>query len=266
MENIENLPVFRSKIYDTHAHFDDEVFDEKRHELFSELKNYGVGCIINNATDLDESAFKCLNLSDTFDFCYTAIGVHPGTIESTGELPERQKLLSLLKHKKVVAVGEIGLDYHWSTDFKEQQKQAFIMQCEVANEVGLPVIIHDREAHGDTFDIVRNLKPKGTIHCYSSSADLAFKYVEMGMYIGVGGVVTFNNARKLVETVEAIPLERILLETDAPYLAPVPFRGKLCHSGYIYYVAQKIAEIKKTDLETVLKITAQNARNIYGID
>ena len=266
MEINKLLPKINGKIYDTHAHYDDEAFDCIRHELFDELKNYGVGCIINNATDLEGSAEKCLDLSNTFDFCYTAIGVHPGTIESTGKTPEKDKLLSLLKNEKVVAVGEIGLDYHWSTDFKDEQINAFKMQCEVANEVGLPVIIHDRDAHGDTFDIVRSLKPKGTIHCYSGSADLAYKYVDMGMYIGVGGVITFNNARKLVETVEAIPLERILLETDAPYLAPVPFRGKLCHSALLYYVAEKIAEIKKTSIETVLKTTTKNAKTLYGVD
>lgn len=265
MENIELLPEISTKIYDTHAHFDDEDFDPIRQDLFSELAAYGVGCIINNACDLTTSAEKCLNLSKTYDFCYTAIGVHPGTIEKDGILPDRQRLTDLLKNEKVVAVGEIGLDYHWSTDFKESQKKAFILQCEVANEQNLPVIIHDREAHGDTFDIVRALKPKGTIHCYSGSADLAYKYVEMGMYIGVGGVVTFNNARKLVETVEEIPLDRILLETDAPYLAPVPFRGRLCHSGLLYFVAQKIAEIKNTDVKTVLETTADNARLLYGV-
>ncbi len=265
MENIEILPQIEAKIYDTHAHFDDDAFDSVRDGLFSELASYGVGCIINNATDLEKSAEDCLNLSQKYDFCYTAIGVHPGTVEQTGILPQKDRLLELLKQKKVVAVGEIGLDYHWSTDFKELQKQTFIMQCETANEVGLPVIIHDRDAHGDTFDIVRSLKPKGTIHCYSGSPDLAYKYVEMGMYIGVGGVVTFNNARKLVETVEEIPLDRILLETDAPYLAPVPHRGKLCHSGYIYFVAQKIAEIKKTDIITVLNVTANNACTLYGV-
>ncbi len=265
MENIELIPKISTKIYDTHAHFDDEAFDEIRHDLFSELQDFGVGCIINNATDLENSTENCLNLSEKYDFCYTAIGVHPGTVEQTGILPEKAKLIELLKREKVVAVGEIGLDYHWSTDYKELQKQAFIMQCEVANDVNLPVIIHDRDAHGDTFDIVRSLRPKGTVHCYSGSADLAYKYVEMGLYIGVGGVVTFNNARKLVETVEQVPLERILLETDAPYLAPVPFRGRLCHSGYIYFVAEKIAEIKKTDINTVLEVTANNARSLYGV-
>ena len=265
MENIELLPKISTKIYDTHAHFDDEAFDPVRDELFKELKAYGVGCIINNATDLEGSAEKCLDLSEKYDFCYTAVGVHPGTIEQTGEKPQKDKLLALLKRKGVVAVGEIGLDYHWSTDFKDLQKEAFIMQCEAAEESGLPVIIHDRDAHGDTFDIVRSLKPKGTIHCYSGSADLAYKYVEMGMYIGVGGVVTFNNARKLVETVEAVPLDRILLETDAPYLSPVPHRGKLCHSGYIYFVAEKIAQIKKTDINTVLETTSENARKLYGV-
>lgn len=265
MENIELLPEIRAKIYDTHAHFDDEAFDENRHELFEALKAYGVGCIINNATDLEKSADNCLNLSGKYDFCYTAIGVHPGTVEKDGKCPEKAKLLELLKREKVVAVGEIGLDYYWSTDYKEQQKKAFIMQCEVANEVNLPVIIHDREAHGDTFDIVRELKPKGTVHCYSGSADLAYKYTQMGLYIGVGGVVTFKNARKLIETVEAVPLDRILLETDAPYLAPVPYRGKLCHSGYIYFVAEKIAEIKKVNINTVLEVTANNARTLYGV-
>ncbi len=265
MENIENLPLLCGTIYDTHAHYDDEVFDNIRDSLFAEMKNYGVGCIINNATDLEKSAEKCIALSKKYDFCYTAIGVHPGTVEQTGILPDRAKLCDLLKTEKVVAVGEIGLDYHWSTDYKELQKKTFIMQCEVANNLDLPVIIHDRDAHGDTFDIVRETKPKGTVHCYSGSPDLALKYAEMGLYIGVGGVVTFKNARKLVETVEVIPLNKILLETDAPYLSPVPFRGSLCHSAYIYLVASKIAEIKNIDIKTVLEVTAANAKTLYNV-
>ena len=265
IEYLENLPFCPSPIYDTHAHYDFSEFAPYIDELLRELKRYGIGCIINNAIDLDSSAEGCLELSKKYDFCYSAIGVHPGTVEQTGIIPKKEWLIELCKHDKVVAVGEIGLDYHYSTENKAKQLIAFKMECDVANELGLPVIIHDREAHGDVFDVIREFKPKGTIHCYSGSAELALKYVDMGLYIGVGGVVTFKNARKLVETVEAIPLESILLETDAPYLSPVPFRSKRCNSAYIYYTAEKIAEIKKTDIKTVLEITADNARKLYKV-
>ena len=252
-------------IFDTHAHYDDERFDDCRDDLLNTLKDNGVGYIINNSTDLFESAEKCLRMSEKYDFCYTAVGIHPELVETKGMTVDEQRLSELVKNPKVVAIGEIGLDYYWSTERKEQQKAVFHRQCELANQLGLPVIVHDREAHGDTLEILREIKPKGSLHCFSGSREMALELVKLGMYIGVGGVVTFNNARKLVETVEAVPLERILLETDAPYLSPVPYRGKTCHSAYIYYTAMKVAEIKKISDDEVLKVTFDNAKELFAI-
>lgn len=260
LENIIKPP---APIFDTHAHYDDDAFDSIREELFKEMTALGVGKIINNATDLEGSAEKCLELSRRFDFCLSAIGLHPGEVERYGKTVDVPRLKQLCEDKSVVAVGEIGLDYHYSSDRKQLQIEAFRSQMEVANELGLPVIIHDREAHADTFEAVKALRPRGTIHCFSGSKELAQQYVDLGLYIGVGGVVTFKNSRKLVEVCEAIPLERILLETDAPYLAPEPFRGKLCTSAHIYYTAAKIAEIKGVSLEQVLTATFKNAEELY---
>lgn len=260
LENILKPPV---PIFDTHAHYDDEAFDEIREQLLSEMAKNGVGMIINNATDLEKSAEKCLELSRHFDFCLTAIGLHPSEVERYGKSVDIARLKELCADENVVAVGEIGLDYHYSSDRKQMQIEVFRSQMEAANEMGLPVIIHDRDAHADTYEAVRSIRPKGTIHCFSGSKELAMQYVSLGMHIGVGGVVTFKNARKLVEVCEAVPLDRILLETDAPYLAPEPFRGKLCNSSHIYYTAVKIAEIKGISLEKVLQTTYKNAEQLY---
>ncbi len=251
-------------IFDTHAHYDDERFDDCRDELLNTLSLNGVGYIINNSTDLFESADKCLKMSDEHNFCYTAVGIHPELVETKEMQLDEVRLRELAKLPRVVAIGEIGLDYYWSTERKAQQKSVFCRQCELANELGLPVIVHDREAHGDTLDILRKVRPSGSLHCFSGSREMAQEIVKLGMYIGVGGVVTFNNARKLVETVEAVPLEKLLLETDAPYLSPVPYRGKTCHSAYVYYTAMKIAEIKKVDVSEVLKITSDNAMKLFS--
>lgn len=250
-------------IFDTHAHFDDERFDPFRDELLSQIGQKGVGYIINNSTDLDVSAEKCLNMSKKYSFCYTAIGLHPEFIETKGLTLHEQKLKLLAQDEKVVAIGEIGLDYHYSTERKELQKSIFKRQCELANELNLPVIVHDRDAHGDTLEILKTTRPKGSVHCFSGSPEMAREIINLGLYIGVGGVVTFKNARKLVETVINTPLERILLETDAPYLAPVPYRSKLCHSAYIYYTAQKIAEIKSLSVNDVLNVTMNNAKKLF---
>ncbi len=252
-------------IFDTHAHYDDERFDINRDDLLNTLSDNGVGYIINNSTDLFDSAERCLKMSETHKFCYTAVGIHPEVVETKGAEVDEARLRELVGRPKVVAIGEIGLDYYWSTEHKDSQKAVFRRQCELANEMNLPVIVHDREAHGDTLHILREVKPKGSLHCFSGSREMALELVKLGMYIGVGGVVTFNNARKLVETVEAVPIERLLLETDAPYLSPVPYRGKTCHSAYIYYTAMKIAEIKGIDVSEVLKITSINAKRLFSI-
>lgn len=252
-------------IFDTHAHYDDESFDGKRDELLTEIGKMGVGYIINNSTDLYRSAEKCLEIAKNHPNCYTAIGVHPETVETKGEPLDEERLKALLKQPSVVAVGEIGLDYYWSTEQKTLQHKVFRRQCEIANEMRLPVIVHDREAHGDTLEILQETRPKGSLHCFSGSVETALEIVKLGMYIGIGGVITFKNARKLVEVAEAVPIERILLETDAPYLSPVPFRGKQCNSSLIYYTAEKLAEIKGMSTEEVIDITAENAKKLFGI-
>ncbi len=252
-------------IFDTHAHYDDDTFNDIRDELLEQIGEKGVGYIINNATDLENSAKNCLKMSKNYGFCYTAIGVHPENVERYGTTLDEQKLLSLLQNDKVVAVGEIGLDYHYSQDRHELQKQVFKRQCEIAKQHNLPVIVHDRDAHADTFEVLKETRPLGSVHCFSGSVEMAKELIKLGLHIGVGGVVTFKNARRLVEVVEAIPLKSILLETDAPYLSPVPHRSKLCHSAYIYYTALRIAEIKNISVLDVLNITKENAKKLFNI-
>lgn len=250
-------------IFDTHAHYDDEVFDEMRDELLKRIGEKGVGCIINNSTDLESSAEKCLLMSEKYDVCYTAVGLHPELVETKGKELDEEKLRLLSGLERVVAIGEIGLDYHYFSDRKELQKSVFKKQCEIAKEQGLPVIVHDREAHSDTLEILFACMPKGVVHCFSGSVETALELVKRGFYIGIGGVLTFKNARKLVEVAEAVPLDKILLETDAPYLAPVPLRGKICNSAYIYYTAEKLAEIKGVTAEEVIIKTDKNARSLF---
>ena len=252
-------------IFDTHAHYDDESFNLSRDALLENLGQMGVGYVINNSTDLEGSAEKCLEIAKKHPNCRTAIGVHPETVETKGEPLNEERLRSLLHQPSVVAVGEIGLDYYWSTDKKQLQQEVFRRQCEIANEMGLPVIVHDREAHGDTLEILQETKPQGALHCFSGSVETALEIVKLGMYIGIGGVITFKNARKLLEVAEAVPIEKILLETDAPYLAPVPFRGKQCNSSLIYYTATKLAEIKGMSTEEVIRITTENAKTLFKI-
>lgn len=250
-------------IFDTHAHYDDQAFDGIREQLLPQLQRSGVGYIINNSTDLFSSAEKCIEISEKYGFCYSAIGIHPEYVETLGMTVDCDRLKSLAQHEKVVAIGEIGLDYHYSTDRKELQKEVFLEQCNLANELALPVIVHDRDAHGDTYEILKKSRPKGSVHCFSGSVEMAKDLVALGLFIGIGGVVTFKNARKLVEVVEQIPLENLLLETDAPYLSPVPYRSRLCHSAYIYYTALKIAELKGVSVNEVLSTTSQNAKKLF---
>lgn len=252
----------KGSIFDTHAHYDDERFDDIRYDLLPSLQNAGVGAIINCAVDT-ESAEKIIKIAEDFDFCYSAIGYHPENLPENKQL-DFLKLEQLIKHKSVVAVGEIGLDYYWRQDNKEHQKECFIKQTEFANKNNLPVIVHDREAHADTLCILEDLKPRGVLHCFSGSVEMAQSIIKLGMYIGIGGVVTFKNSKKLVEVVKSIPLNRILLETDAPYMSPEPFRGKTNNSAYILFIAKKIAEIKGITKAEVLEQTKINAKNLFG--
>lgn len=251
-----------NNIFDSHAHYDDSAFDADREELLKDLPLKGVCNIINNSCDLETSRFSA-ELARKYDYIYAAVGIHP---EKAAEAPEdwRKSLIELSKDKKVVAIGEIGLDYHYDEPERKIQKEIFSAQLDLAEELKLPVIIHDREAHGDIYDILRSKKQlSGVIHCFSGSIELARETVNMGMYIGLGGVVTFKNAKTPVEVAKYVPLDRLLLETDAPYMAPVPFRGKRCDSSMIAYSAVRIAEIKNITAEEVVIAAKVNAERLF---
>lgn len=255
-------------IFDSHAHYDDKQFEKDRDGLLSSMKEKGITKIINVGASI-ESTKRTLALADTYDFLYAAVGVHPSDVECLDE----QGFAWLKKqtnHRKVVAVGEIGLDYYWEKDqrMQEQQKYWFIRQLSLAREIGLPVIIHSRDAAADTMSIMKENAQgiSGVIHCFSYSKEIAQEYVKMGYYIGVGGVVTFKNAKKLKEAVAAIPLERIVVETDCPYLAPEPNRGKRNASIYLPYVIEEIARIKELTPQEVEEATYHNAEVLYGIE
>lgn len=251
-------------IFESHAHYDDKAFDHDREELLSTLVQNGIGTVINVGASLD-STKKAVQLAQAYDFIYAAVGVHPN---ETGELTEDsiRWMKSLTTDPKVVAIGEIGLDYYWDEPERDVQKHWFSRQLQLAHETQLPVIIHSREAAKDTMDIMKAERAQdldGVIHCYSYSTETARDYLNMGYYFGIGGVVTFNNARKLKEAVQYIPIEQILLETDSPYLAPVPNRGKRNSSLNLPYIAQAIADLKEMDVEDVVRITSDNAKRLF---
>ncbi len=254
-------------IFDTHAHYDDEQFDIDRERLLDSMEGRGIGNIVNVSSTY-ESCIQTLALAKRFPFIYAAIGIHP---TETGELDE-EKFLQVKKYAmkpKVVAIGEIGLDYYWNEPEPETQKKWFIRQLELAKELELPVIIHSRDAAKDTMDIMKECKAEeigGIVHCYSYSAEMALEYVKMNFYIGVGGVITFKNSKKLKEVVEAVPMDRIVLETDAPYLSPEPNRGKRNSSVNLPYVVNEIAKIKGLEPSEVIRITEENARKAYRLD
>ena len=252
-------------IIDTHAHYDDEQFDTDRDELLKSMHDGGIGLIVNAASTL-ESWGKIQRLTEEYPFVYGAVGIHPDEAGTLTEehMSEMERLSDL---EKIVAVGEIGLDYYWDNESHDVQKKWFIRQLELAKGKDMPVIIHSREAAADTMEIMRGYASgmRAVIHCYSYSVEMAREYVKMGYYIGIGGVVTFKNAKKLVNVVKEIPLTSIVLETDCPYLAPVPYRGKRNSSLYLPYVAEKIAEIKGVNIEEVVRQTEENSRMLYDL-
>lgn len=252
-------------IFETHAHYDDQQFDEDRDEILNSMEEAGVGTIVNVSASYD-SCQKAVHLAEKYPFVYAAVGIHPDEVGSLNE-NSFARMKKLFDNKKVVAVGEIGLDYYWDNESHDLQKRWFIRQLEAARELDLPVLIHSRDAAADTLEIMKEHGKglKGVIHCFSYSKEMAREYVKMGYYIGVGGVITFKNARKLKEVVEEIPLSSILLETDCPYLAPVPYRGKRNDSGYLCYVAQEIASIKGISYEQVVARTEENAKKMYRL-
>ena len=253
-------------IFDSHAHYDDERFDADRDELLESIHREGVEYIMTIGADLPTS-YAARELAERYDFVYFAAGIHP---EQAGDAPENylEELKALAAHPKCRAIGEIGLDYYWDKEPKVQENQRywFKRQLELAAEASLPVIIHSRDAAQDTMEIMTEAAKKnirGVIHCYSYSPEMAREYVKLGYYIGVGGVVTFKNAKKLVQTVLELPLERILLETDCPYMAPEPHRGTRNDSSNIPYVISKIAEIKGTTPDEVERVTRANAFELF---
>lgn len=250
-------------IFDTHAHYDDEQFNEDRETLLAKMQDNGIGTIVNVGASL-QGCQNSIELAEKYPFIYASVGVHPDEVGSLNE-----ETFSWLKeqcnHEKVVAVGEIGLDYYWDNESRDIQKKWFIEQLNLAREKNLPVIIHSREAAQDTLEIMKEYAHglNGIIHCFSYSVEMAKEYVKMGFYIGVGGVVTFKNGKKLKEVVAEIPLDRIVLETDCPYLAPVPNRSKRNSSLNLKYVVEEIANIKGISPEEVIRQTELNAYTVY---
>lgn len=251
-------------IFESHAHYDDDAFDEDRESLLGSLQQQGIEYVINVGASLASTA-RAISLAADYDFIYAAAGVHPS---DTGELNEENFiwLKDQCKKDKVVAVGEIGLDYHYPDTNKPIQQKWFARQLWLANEVHLPVIIHSRDAAKDTLDIMKGEAPVekgGVIHCYSYTKELARDFLNMGYYFGIGGVLTFKNAKKLREAVEYIPMDRLLIETDSPYLAPEPYRGKRNCSLYLPYVVDALAEIKGLTPEEVITITRENGLSLF---
>lgn len=248
-------------IFDTHAHYTDEQFANDLQQLLTSMHNdSNVSEIITCGTDI-QSSIECISLSERYPFVYAAAGYHPEELTRTSV--DINKLKKLISNEKVVAIGEIGLDYYWNKENKQKQKEGFIAQLNLAKEFNLPVIVHDRDAHGDTLEILKHHKSKGVVHCFSGSVEMATDIVKLGMYIGVGGVITFKNAKNLPEVIDATPIEKILLETDSPYLSPEPFRGKRNDSSLIIYIAEKISNIKGISKEKILKITRENAYQLF---
>lgn len=256
-------------IFDTHAHYDDEQFDEDRYEVIERVHTQNVGNILNVGIDMETSKTS-IELARKYDFVYSAVGVHPHEVEKAPEnYIEMLEELVNQNRDKVVAIGEIGLDYYYDFAPRDMQQRFFIEQIELAKKLDLPVSIHDRDAHKDTMDIIKQYdvgKTGGILHCFSGSMEMANEVLKCGLYIGVGGVVTFKKSKKIVEIVENIPMDRLLVETDLPYLTPEPFRGKRNESSYIKYVIDKIAEIKNLTPQEVEDITTANAKRLFKIN
>jgi TatD DNase family protein len=253
-------------IFETHAHYDDEAFEQDREDLLKSLQESGISFVVNVSASI-ESIKTTLELTKQYPFVYGSVGVHP---DETKDLNDENFpwLKEMTKKPKVVAVGEIGLDYYWDATDREVQKMWFDRQMELAKEVNLPAIIHSREAAKDTLDMITASDLKkvgGIIHCFSYGKDIAKSYLNMGFYLGIGGVVTFKNGKKLKEVVEYAPIEQLVLETDSPYLAPEPNRGKRNTSLNLIYVAKEIAKLKSMDYEEVIAVTEENAKKLYKL-
>lgn len=253
-------------LFDTHAHLDDDRFDEDRDEVIRQCRQDGVDLILNAGSNI-ETSVKSIALAGKYEFIYAAVGVHPHDADlMDGDTAE--VLSGLAENKKVRAIGEIGLDYYYDLSPRDIQKKRFIEQIDLARQLKLPIIVHDREAHGDVMDIFRKSRIKevgGVLHSFSGSAEMALECLRLGLYISISGPVTFNNAKKTVEAVKEVPLDMLLIETDSPYLTPVPNRGKRNYPGYVRFVAEKIAEIKDIPFEEVAQKTMENGKRLFGI-
>lgn len=253
-------------IFDSHAHYDDEAFDIDRDEVLKNVRESGIGYVVNAGSDI-KSSRAAAELASKYDFVYGAVGVHPEdavqfNVDSVDILKE------LAGNRKIVAVGEIGLDYYYEGYDRDVQRKAFEEQIRLALDLNLPVIVHDREAHGDTFDLIKEYAKKGlrgVIHCYSGSPQMALQYTDMGFFIGFTGVITFKNAVKSIEVLKSVPIDRVLIETDCPYLAPVPMRGKRNDSTNLKYVIDKACEVLNLDREYFTEKTCENAIKVFQI-
>ena len=254
-------------LFDTHAHLDDDRFDKDRDETIIQCQRDGVELILNAGSNI-ETSVKAIALSKKYEFIYAAVGVHP---HDAAEMDEETAgvLAALAGNRKVRAIGEIGLDYHYDLSPRDVQRQRFVEQIDLARQLKLPIIVHDREAHGDVMDIFKKTRIKevgGVLHSFSGSAEMALECIKLGLYISISGPVTFENARKTVEAVKQVPLDMLLIETDSPYLTPVPHRGKRNYPGYVRFVAEKIAEIKGISFEEVARQTLENGKRLFGIE
>lgn len=249
------------KIFDTHAHYDDDSFDIDRDELLSSLPKNDVKFVINQGIDIKTSKFS-IELAEKYDYIYAAVGIQPQEVYKEENLEEIKKLAT---HKKVVAIGEIGLEYHYDVAPHELQIDYFEKQIKIANELNLPIVVHNREAHLDTLTVLKRTpsNKSGVIHCFSGSVETAREFLNLGYYLGFDGPITFKNAKTALEVLDYIPLDKILVETDAPYLTPIPFRGNRNNSMYIKYILEKIAEIKKIDINKISDIIFENSLNLF---
>ncbi len=250
--------------FDSHAHYDDKKFDSDRDELLKNMHAKNVDFIMNSGESM-KAATKTIELTKKYHFIYGAVGIHPHNVANMTE-SDIDKLRSYASVDKIMAIGEIGLDFYYDNSPRDIQRFWFKKQLDLASEIDMPVIIHSRDAALECFDIIKNSGVrKGVIHCFSGSSQMAMDYIKMGFYIGIGGVLTYSNAKKTVDVVDKIPLERIVIETDCPYLAPVPFRGKRNNSMYLEYVVDKISQIKNISHEETAKITKENAIRLFSI-
>lgn len=253
-----------NNIFDTHAHYADSAFDDDREELLKSLTGKGIKYVMLASTDI-ESSFRNIELAETYDYIYTAVGIHPEDIEGT-PADYISVLEGMIKsNPKIKAIGEIGLDYHYEGYNRKKQIEIFREQLELSKRTGYPVIVHSRDATEDTMKLLREYKPRGVMHCFSGSAETAKEIINLGMYISFTGVLTYKNARKAVESLAVIPNDRFMLETDCPYMSPVPLRGKRCDSSMIPYTAEKAGEIKGMTAQEILDITCRNGVKLFSI-